>query len=135
MTAAGERLPEFVDEPLTVTDFVRYQGASGDLSPLHHDVDLAREAGFPTVFAPGMLIAGILGSYLAGLYGESAVRRFKVAFHQPAWPGDVLTYGGEVEEVTPDVVHLALHVRGQSGDVTARAWATVVRRPRPEPGG
>ena len=32
--------------PLTRTDFVRYQGASGDMNPIHHDEPFARAAGF-----------------------------------------------------------------------------------------
>jgi hypothetical protein len=56
----GDALPELIDEPLTRTDFVRYQGASGDMNPIHHDEGYARRAGFPTVFAVGMLGAGIL---------------------------------------------------------------------------
>ena len=47
--------------PLTRTDFVRYQGASGDFNPIHHDDEFAQSAGYPTVFSVGMLQAGILG--------------------------------------------------------------------------
>ena len=76
----GDALPELVDEPLTRTDFVRYQGASGDMNPIHHDEGYARSAGFPTVFAVGMLGAGILGTYVAELFGPENVRKFKVQF-------------------------------------------------------
>jgi acyl dehydratase len=31
--------------PLTRTDFVRYQGASGDFNPIHHDDEFAQSAG------------------------------------------------------------------------------------------
>ncbi|HEY3259148.1 MAG TPA: MaoC/PaaZ C-terminal domain-containing protein, partial [Pseudonocardiaceae bacterium] len=65
----GTAIPDLVDSPSTRTDYVRYQGASGDMNPIHHDEEYARAAGFPTVFAVGMLAAGILGSYLADLFG------------------------------------------------------------------
>jgi acyl dehydratase len=32
--------------PVTRTDFVRYQGASGDMNPIHHDETFARAAGY-----------------------------------------------------------------------------------------
>ncbi|WP_345627362.1 MaoC/PaaZ C-terminal domain-containing protein [Rugosimonospora acidiphila] len=127
--AASDTLPEFVDEPLTVTDFVRYQGASGDLNPIHHDERFARSAGFPGVFAVGMLAAGILGSYLADLFGPRAIRRFKVQFREQAWPGDVLTYRGVVTEREERdgerLARLELLVLRQTGGVHAKGWATV----------
>ena len=49
--------------PLTRTDFVRYQGASGDFNPIHHDEEFAKAAGYPTVFSVGMLQAGILAGF------------------------------------------------------------------------
>ena len=48
MTAAPPP-PAFTYGPLTVTDLVRYAGASGDFNPLHHDEAYARAAGLPTV--------------------------------------------------------------------------------------
>jgi len=76
--------------PLTRTDFVRYQGASGDFNPIHHDEDFAREAGFPTVFSVGMFQAGILAAYCAEWLGADNVRRFAVQFREQVWPGDHL---------------------------------------------
>lgn len=55
--------------PLTRTDFVKYQGASGDFHPLHHDELYARETGFPSVFSVGMLQAGLLASYATDWLG------------------------------------------------------------------
>jgi acyl dehydratase len=122
---AGDRIPDFVDAPSTRTDYVRYQGASGDLNPIHHDEGFAAAAGFPSVFAVGMLAAGILGTYLADLFGAQSVRRFKVQFREQSWPGDVLTYGGTVLERRDDELDLELHATRQTGDVHIRAWATV----------
>ena len=34
--------PPLVVGPLTRTDLVRYQGASGDMQPVHHDEEFAR---------------------------------------------------------------------------------------------
>ena len=43
--------------PLTRTDFVRYQGASGDFNPIHHDEEFAQV---------GRLPVGVLGRHAAG---------------------------------------------------------------------
>jgi acyl dehydratase len=122
----GDRIPEFVDEPFTRTDFVRYQGASGDMNPIHHDEDFAKAAGFPSVFAVGMLAAGILGTYVAELFGPQNIRRFKVQFREQAWPGDVLKYSGKVTDRRDAELDLELAATRQTGGVHMLGWATVV---------
>ncbi len=142
----GTAIPDFVDAPATRTDFVRYQGASGDMNPIHHDEGFAQASGFPTVFAVGMLQAGILGTYLADLFGADNVRRFTVRFQEQAWPGDVITYGGQVVRRrdggagTGDdaggrsgatggaELDLELHATRQTGGVHLLGWATVLVR-------
>jgi len=88
--------PEFRFGPVSRTDLVRYAGASGDFNPLHHDEAFARAAGLPGVMAHGMFSAGLLGSFLLSWIGERPIRRFKVRFLSPVWPGDSLSAGGEV---------------------------------------
>ena len=77
--------------PLTRTDLVRYAGASGDFNPLHHDHEFAAKAGLADVMAHGMLSAGLLASALTAWFGHGSVKRYKVRFRSPVWPGDVLT--------------------------------------------
>ena len=89
--ATGPSTPDG-ERPLTLTDFVRYQGASGDFNPIHHDPAFARAAGYPGPFAVGMLAAGIAANRIAERVGTAAVRRLRIRFRSPAWPGDVLTY-------------------------------------------
>jgi acyl dehydratase len=122
----GQELPKTTFGPLTVTDFVRYQGASGDMNPIHHDTEFAKEAGFPGPFAVGMLQAGLLASRAADWLGPANIRRFKVRFREIAWPGDVLTLTGRVvaKSETGRIVDLELHAHRQTGGVHAQAWAT-----------
>lgn len=129
----------FVDDPLTRTDFVRYQGASGDMNPIHHDEGFARCAGFTGVFAPGMLAAGVLGTYLTAWLGEANIRRFKVRFLEQAWPGDVLSYSASVVAVREEGGARFVDVEARCdrlggdrlGGVHVEGWATFVV---PDPG-
>ena len=82
--------------PLTRTDFVRYQGASGDFNPIHHDEEFAKSAGYPGVFSVGMLQAGILATYCTDWLGAEHVRRFAVQFREQVWPGDHLVCSATV---------------------------------------
>ena len=123
----------FVVGPLTRTDIVRYQGASGDMNPLHHDEAFARAAGYDAPLAVGMLGAGLLASYAAGWLGASNVRRFRIRFLAQAWPGDTLTCTGEVvrEHDGQDgpLADIELSCARQTGEVAVRAWATFVLEP------
>ncbi len=92
----GEALPEVRVEALTRTDFVRYAGASGDFNPIHHDQTFAEASGNPTVFAMGMLNAGILSRVATKFAGRPNVRRFSVRFATRAWPGDAVICSGKV---------------------------------------
>jgi acyl dehydratase len=112
---------------LTRTDLVRYQGASGDMQPVHHDEPFARAAGYDAPLSLGMLHAGLLGTWAASWLGAEQVRRFRVRFSAQAFPGDTLTCTGSVAEERPDAVEVELACTTQRGDVVARAWATFAR--------
>ncbi|MFF5225201.1 MaoC/PaaZ C-terminal domain-containing protein [Dactylosporangium sp. NPDC000521] len=110
----GPLCAPLVQGPLTVTDFVRYQGASGDMNPIHHDAEFARAAGFPTVFAVGMRQAGVLAAFVADQLGPDNIRRFEVQFRAMAWPGDIITYTGEVTAVEETATHTVCTVEVQA---------------------
>lgn len=118
--------------PLSITDIVRYAGASGDFNPLHHDPEFAKAAGLPSVMAHGMLSAGLLGSFVSAWFGPGTVRRFKVRFTDRVWPGDVLVPAGRVVRTftTSDgrsrtELSLELVREGGSAVVTGTAEVTI----------
>ncbi|WP_200951214.1 MaoC/PaaZ C-terminal domain-containing protein [Nocardioides sp. Root140] len=116
--------------PVTRTDFVRYQGASGDMNPIHHDEEFAKAAGFPAPFAVGMFQAGLLASWATAWLGAENVRSYRVRFKEQVWPGDVLTCTGavtrEYAEGDEQRVDLELTCARQTGGVAITAWATFV---------
>lgn len=114
--------------PLTRTDFVRYQGASGDFNPIHHDEGFAKAAGFPTVFSVGMLQAGILASFATDWLGPANVRRFGVQFREQVWPDDVLTCSAKVvgRDESARTVDLELSCTRQTGGLAIKGTATFV---------
>ncbi|GAA1868701.1 dihydroxy-acid dehydratase [Pseudonocardia ailaonensis] len=117
--------------PLTRTDFVRYQGASGDMNPLHHDEEFCRARDLPMPMGPGMLGAGVLAGWLVGVVPPASVRRYRVRFEGPVWPGDSLTCVAtairEYDEDGRGMLDLELVCRRQTGDTAIRGWATCVR--------
>jgi acyl dehydratase len=95
----GTELTAWVAPPVTRTDIVRYQGASGDFDPAHHDDAHAQRFGYPGVFSLGMLHAGMLAGWLANHFPPDRIRRFRARFGAVVYPGDVLSYQGRVHEV------------------------------------
>lgn len=85
-------LDSYTTDPLTITDFVRYQGASGDFNPIHHDADFARRGGYDGPFAVGMLTAGVAASRFGQVRDPRRLRALRMRWQEPAWPGDRLTY-------------------------------------------
>jgi acyl dehydratase len=116
------------DPPLTITDFVRYQGASGDMNPIHHDTTFAQAAGNPGPFAVGMLQAGRMATYVTDWLGPRNIRKFGVRFKERAWPGDVLTYTGTVvdRDERQRTVELELVCTRQTGSIHLMGTATFV---------
>lgn len=112
--------------PLTRTDFVRYQGASGDFNPIHHDDEFAQSAGYPTAFSVGMLQAGILASFATDWLGPRNVRRFGVQFREQVWPGDRLVCEGKVvgRDEAARTVDLELVVTRVGGGAAIKGNAT-----------
>src|SRR3546814_19187277 len=89
--APGTELPARTFGPITMTDIVAYQGASGDLNPMHHDDELAHSAGYPAAFSVGMLRAGYLAALCTAHLREESVRRFRTRFRKVVQRGEVLT--------------------------------------------
>ena len=68
-------------ENLTRTQIVQYAGASGDYNPLHTDeVFVTEVAGYPSVFAHGMLTMGLTGKLLTDVVGDGRLTNFGVRF-------------------------------------------------------
>jgi acyl dehydratase len=81
-----------VVEDLTRTQIVQYAGASGDFNPIHTDeVFATKVAGYPSVFAHGMLTMGMTGRMLTDLVGDGRLTSFGGRFTAQVWPGDTLT--------------------------------------------
>jgi acyl dehydratase len=92
----GDELPPLVKPPVDRTQIARYAGASGDYNPLYVDELLAKNAGFPSAHAPGMLVMGFIGELVVDWLRGARLRRFTARFVKIVWPGDVITCRGRV---------------------------------------
>ena len=78
-------------DDLSRTQIVQYAGASGDYNPLHTDeIFTTKVAGYPSVFAHGMLTMGMTGKMLTDYVGDTRLTKYGVRFTSQVWPGDTL---------------------------------------------
>ena len=114
----------------TRTDFVRYQGASGDMNPVHHDEPFALAAGFPGPLAVGMYTAGLMTTVATDRFGPDNVRRTRFRWKKPLVPGARVTVSGTVVrtyvEGDETRVDVELLVVDADGDVAVSGWMTFV---------
>jgi acyl dehydratase len=96
----GDTKSLVVFDNLTRSQIVMYAGASGDYNPLHSDeVFTTKIAGYPSVFAHGMLSMGATGRVLTDWFGADGLAKYGVRFVNQVWPGDTLTATATVDAI------------------------------------
>jgi acyl dehydratase len=118
-----------VVENLTRTQVVQYAGASGDYNPIHTDeVYTTQVAGYPSVFAHGMLSMGMTGMMLTNYVGDGRLTKFGVRFTRQVWPGDSLTAKATVDAIREEggqhYVDLSISTVNQDGTEVVNGYAT-----------
>ena len=116
----GDSRELLLTDDLTRTQIVQYAGASGDYNPLHTDEVFATQAaGYPSVFAHGMLTMGMTGRMVTDLVGDGRLTEFGGRFTSQVYPGDDLTTTARVEAITDvagePAVELSLSTVNQDG--------------------
>ena len=115
----GDVLPALQLPPIDRTRLALFGGASGDHNPIHLDIDFARRAGMPDVFAQGMLSMAWLGRLLTRWAPQSQLRRFDARFQGITHLGNAIRCSGRVVEklelAGESCVRIELHSANQYG--------------------
>lgn len=125
----GDTHQERIVEDLKRTQIVQYAGASGDYNPIHTDEIFATKvAGYPSVFAHGMLTMGMTGKMLTNYVGDGRLVKYGVRFTRQVFPGDTLDAKVTVEAIREEdsqfYVDLAVETTNQDGQVVVSGTAT-----------
>jgi acyl dehydratase len=125
----GDELPQLTKGPVDRVQLSRYAGASGDFNPVHVDEVYARSLGMPSVYAPGMLVMGILGQLVSDWSRGAQLRKYQVRFSKIVWPGDTVVAKGRVMERWGDngryFTEVDLWAENQKGELVLRGSALV----------
>jgi acyl dehydratase len=128
--AVGTALPTLTKPAITKDTLKAYGPAAGDPNPIHLDDEFAKNAGYPGVFAHGMLSMGYLGEFLhAAAGGVANVRKFRARFAKLTWPGDVVACKGVVTAVRDEgarkIVDCDIWTETQAGERKVVGSATL----------
>jgi acyl dehydratase len=95
---------------------------------MHVDEELAKAAGYPTVYAQGMLGMAYLARHVVGVCGVGKLKRIKVRFKTLTWPGEKITCQARVTEVNKqgksDWVTCEIQTENESGEPKVIGTAT-----------
>lgn len=95
----GDMLPEVRFGPISRATLALYAGASGDHNPAHIDIDFAKKAGLPDVFAHGMLSFGVLSRVVTQWAGPERLRGFGARFVSITQVHDLIVCQGKILEI------------------------------------
>ena len=120
----GDTYTERLVEDLKRTQIVMYAGASGDYNPVHTDEVFTKEvAGYPSVFAHGMLTMGMTGKMVTNYVGDGRLTEYGVRFTSQVFPGDTLDATATVVGVSNGIVDLDISTVNQNGDEVLKGSA------------
>ena len=124
----GEVFTQRLVEDLKRTQIVQYAGASGDYNPLHTDeIFTTKVAGYPSVFAHGMLTMGMTGKMLTDHVGDGRLTKYGVRFTSQVWPGDTLDATATVQKVFEQdgkkLVEFEVSTKNQNGVEVLKGYA------------
>ena len=101
-----------------------YAGASGDYNPVHTDeLFTTKVAGYPGVFAHGMLTMGMTGRVLTNYVGDGRLTEFGVRFTNQVFPGDTLDSTATVTAIGEGLVDIDVSTVNQDGVEVAKGSA------------
>jgi acyl dehydratase len=125
--AVGQELPP-LEKSLSQRHIDAYSGVR--VRSIHTDETWARQKGFRTTLAQGMMSTAYVSEMMTTLLGAGFVKggTMSVAFVQPVYAGDRLTVRGVVRELSPEAggtrVVVEVWCENQHGQKTAAGTAS-----------
>ncbi len=112
--SVGEQLPA-LEIPVTVALITGGAIATRDYFPGHHDKDAAQELGSPHVFMNILTTSGLVERFVEEWSGpEARFKDLKIRLGAPNYPGDTMTFKGEVTALDADSRTAEVTLKGKN---------------------
>jgi acyl dehydratase len=90
----GDAINPVAYPPISRLQIAQFAAASDDFSPLNLDDELAKNAGFGGVYAPGLMALGFVDEALRAFCFNMRILSLSGTFQRLIWPGDKLIAKG-----------------------------------------
>ncbi len=90
----GDMLIHSTKSPISRLQIAQFAAASDDFSPLNLDDEFAKNAGFGSVYAPGLMSLGFVEEALRSFASNMRILSLSGTFQRLIWPGDILSPKG-----------------------------------------
>jgi acyl dehydratase len=90
----GDAVSPMAHAPISRLQIAQFAAATDDFSPLNLDEEIAKNAGFGGVYAPGLMALGLVDEALRSFASNMRVLSLSGTFQRLIWPGDKLTSKG-----------------------------------------
>lgn len=96
---------------------IYYGAASGDFNPIHIDPAVGEKAGLGGVILQGMCTMAWAAEAVVNHLGDpGALKRLRVRFSRPVFPGDTVRFEGKVSAVEGGRIKGELTAKNQKGE-------------------
>jgi acyl dehydratase len=124
----GDPIPPLTRAALTRSEMVAFAVVAQESSQLHLDEEFARQAGYGSISAPGLLGMALAGQTVEQWLDNGRVIGITTRFQKLIWPGDVLTAKGVIvrkyEASGQHRVDCDVWVQNQANDIVLKGTAT-----------
>lgn len=112
--AVGQSLPRLAI-PVTVQLIAGGAIATRDYFPGHHDLEAARALGSPHIFMNILTTSGLVQRFVEHWAGpDCEFKSVKIRLGAPNYPGDTMTFSGEVSALDPAARTVEVTLKGSN---------------------
>jgi acyl dehydratase len=123
----GDSLPITERPPISRLQIAQFAAATDEFSPLNLDDELAKNAGFNGVYAPGLMTLGFIEEALKAFASNMRILSLSGTFQRLIWPGDVLSSKGLVlrryQKHNEHRIFFSLWCENQNNEIVMRGSA------------
>lgn len=110
----GDELPALAI-PITVALIAGGAIATRDYFPGHHDLEAARALGSPHIFMNILTTNGLVQRFVESWSGlDSRLKSVKIKLGAPNYPGDTLTFSGQVSDKRAEDRSIEVSLKGKN---------------------